>query len=334
MIDDELVVIEAVGLVPEAGAAERVDGVGDVDEVLEELRRDVLVGRLFGGEFERHGEHQQAVGSHPRGAVGLVQPAAVGQGVGAVEDTDVVEAEEAAAEDVASLDVLAVDPPGEVEQQLLEAAFEEEQVAVALRVGDLVNAPDRPGVDRRVDVGEVPLVGRELAVRVHVPFPQQHQQLVLGEGRIDRGEGDHVEGRVPGGEPRVLPLVGHRQDVAGEEVAPVGIAAAQAVLRRFRPVAIALEPVFDDVVVELLGPQKAGVALAADQVFLGREGLGDDVVVELVALGDPLGEGFVEAIEPLDPVALGDRVQAAADDDRGSGRDDELEMGGGLGAHR
>ncbi len=47
VVDDELVVVEAVLLVPESGAAERVDGVGDVDEVLEELRGDVLVGGLF-----------------------------------------------------------------------------------------------------------------------------------------------------------------------------------------------------------------------------------------------------------------------------------------------
>ncbi len=65
-------------------------------------------------------------------------------------------------------------------------AFEEEQVAVALVVGDLVDPPDGPGVDRRIDVGEVPLVGRELAVRVHVPLAQQQQELVFREVRIDR----------------------------------------------------------------------------------------------------------------------------------------------------
>ena len=42
---------------------------------------------------------------------------------------------------------------------------------------DLVDAPGGPGVHRRVHVAEVPLVGRELAVRVHVPLAQQQQQL-------------------------------------------------------------------------------------------------------------------------------------------------------------
>ena len=45
-VDVQLVVVEAVLLVPQAGAAERVHRVGDGDEVLEELRRHVLVGRV------------------------------------------------------------------------------------------------------------------------------------------------------------------------------------------------------------------------------------------------------------------------------------------------
>ena len=55
----------------------------------------------------------------------------VGSGARAVEDADVVEAEEAALEDVAPLGVLAVDPPGEVEQQLVEDALEEGAVGRA-----------------------------------------------------------------------------------------------------------------------------------------------------------------------------------------------------------
>ena len=53
----------------------------------------------------------------------------VGQRRAAVEHADVVEAEEAALEDVAALRVLAVHPPGEVEHQLVEDALEEREVA-------------------------------------------------------------------------------------------------------------------------------------------------------------------------------------------------------------
>ncbi|MDC4224173.1 MAG: hypothetical protein MPW15_08085 [Candidatus Manganitrophus sp.] len=54
----------------------------------------------------------------------------MGSGGAAVEDADVVEAEEAALEDVPALGVLAVHPPGEVEHQLVEHPLQEGQVAL------------------------------------------------------------------------------------------------------------------------------------------------------------------------------------------------------------
>ena len=70
--------------------------------------------------------------------------------------------------------VLAVHPPGEVEQQLVEDAREEERGRAApRRAGHLVDPPAGPGVDRRVDVVEGELVGRQLAVGVHVPLAQE-----------------------------------------------------------------------------------------------------------------------------------------------------------------
>jgi hypothetical protein len=46
----------------------------------------------------------------------------VGSGWEPVEDADVVQAEKAAGEEVAAFEVLAVDPPSEVDDQFLEAA--------------------------------------------------------------------------------------------------------------------------------------------------------------------------------------------------------------------
>jgi hypothetical protein len=40
-------------------------------------------------------------------------------------------------------------------------------------------------VHRRVDVAEVELVGRDLAVGMHVPLAQEEQELPLGEGGVD-----------------------------------------------------------------------------------------------------------------------------------------------------
>jgi len=50
--------------------------------------------------------------------------AAHGQRLRTIEHADVVEAEEAAFEDVVALFVLAVDPPGEIQKELVEDALE------------------------------------------------------------------------------------------------------------------------------------------------------------------------------------------------------------------
>ena len=89
---------------------------------------------------------------------------------------------------------------------------------------DLVDAPRGPRVDGRVHVRELPLVRGELPVRVHVPLAQEEDELALGEVRVHERERDRVEGEVPRGVPRVLPLVRHREDVRVVEVLPAGVA--------------------------------------------------------------------------------------------------------------
>ena len=72
-VHPEVVVVEAVLLVPEAGAAQVVHRVDDGDEVLEELRGDIGVYRLVNRELERDRQHRRAIERHPRGAVGLLE---------------------------------------------------------------------------------------------------------------------------------------------------------------------------------------------------------------------------------------------------------------------
>src|SRR5262249_23692618 len=105
-----------------------------------------------------------AVEPHPGRAVGLLQEVAGRQRPRAVEDADVVQAEEAAGEDVPPAGVLAVDPPGEVQQQLLEGPLQKAGAPPPLLPADLVGPPTGVGVDGRVDVGQVVLEGRQLAV--------------------------------------------------------------------------------------------------------------------------------------------------------------------------
>ena len=140
--------------------------------------------------------HGDRVEAHPAGGVGLLQDAADRQ-VRAVDRADVVQAEEAALEQVVALGVLPVDPPGEVDQQLVEDPADEVDVAAAV---DREHLQRRPGLHRRVDVAEVPLVGGQRPVRMLEPLPAQQDQLVLGERRVHVCQRHAVERQVPGGD--------------------------------------------------------------------------------------------------------------------------------------
>src|SRR5262249_48253853 len=104
---------------------------------------------------------------HPACAVGLADEAACRQRLAAVEDSDVVEAQKTALKEVATVDVLAVHPPGEVEHQLVEDALQKREVTWGLGIGgavslavDLKDTPGGPSVHRRIHVTEIPFVGR------------------------------------------------------------------------------------------------------------------------------------------------------------------------------
>ena len=258
----------------------------DTDGLLEEGRLEVLVGRVGLGQRGRDAEHRQAVGEHPRGRVGLLQLGA-GRDVRAIERTDVVQSQEPAREDVVAFLVLAVHPPREVQQQLVEDPLEERGVAAPIDVPDHQRG-DR--MDRRVHVVERPLVGRQRAVRMLEPLATEQEQLVLRERRVDVSEGDGVERQVPGGEPRVLPGVGHRHDVGRLEVPPVRVAPGVASCRRRRQPRVAVEPAGHVVAVVLLAPQHPGEGLAHDQGFLvgrRRRGGGPRRTRRPPALGGP-----------------------------------------------
>ena len=132
------------------------------------------------------------------------------QGCATVEHPDIIEAEEAALEDVFPIGVLAIDPPGKIQEQFMEDPLQEHTIPNTLSLlFNLVDAPGSPSMDRWIHIAESPFVGGNLSVRMHVPLTQHEHELFLGKGRIDERERNTVKRKIPGGVPGVLPLVRH-----------------------------------------------------------------------------------------------------------------------------
>ena len=126
------------------------------------------------------------------------------------------------------------------------------------------------------------------------PFAEQDEELVLRESGIEVRPRDGVEPEVPGGEPRVLPRVGHREHVERVEVAPAAVAAVPVGLRRRRLAGVAVEPAAHVVGVHLLAPDEPGAGLAEHPHRLrrraGRSERGVELVRVRLAGGDHLAE--------------------------------------------
>ncbi len=97
----------------------------DVGIVLKELRRQSLVDAVLFRQLKRDAHQVEAEHAHPARRVRLFEMRTFGERLAAVEDRDVVEPEEAALEDVVALRVHLVHPPGEVDQELVEALLKE-----------------------------------------------------------------------------------------------------------------------------------------------------------------------------------------------------------------
>ena len=106
--------------------------------------------------------------------------------------------------------------------------------------------------------------------------------------------------QIPGGEPGVLPLVGHRDDVGAEHVEPVLVAGAGA---RVALDAALFQPLLHVVDVGLLRPEQPAIPLADDVRGVFAQRRRGDRRVELVRLALPVGEGLVEVGERIGEIA-------------------------------
>ena len=282
------VVVKAILLVPHAIVADLVQGGADPQEVLGKLEDEIVVAGIVSGQLDRDLEHVLAEHRHPRGAVGLLEMSAGRQLGAAIEDADVVEAEETALEHALPEPILAIDPPREIDQELAERALQELDVAFAAhRLLGAILIERRPRVHRRVDVAEVPLVGRQLSVRMLIARLQHQRELMLGQVRIDARHADGVKREIPCRVPRVLPLVRHRDDVVVEHVEPLAVPDMSVRLRIERIDAVLAQPHVDVEEVVLLRPEHAGEGLAHHRCGVVRGGVGRAIAIEVVGFLTP-----------------------------------------------
>jgi len=154
----EDVVVETILLVPHAVLADPVHRVAYPKKMLHEFGRQVLIGRIALHQLHADFEHVLTEERHPCSRVGLFEIAPGRQWRAAIEDANVVEAQEAALEKVLAEPVLAVCPPSEIQRERGEDACQELQIRVpgaeSLRRANLSDVARRTrGAARRGDRG-------------------------------------------------------------------------------------------------------------------------------------------------------------------------------------
>src|SRR5262249_30806835 len=114
------VIEKSVLFIPHARISAGVNrGGSDRDKVLEESERHVGVSRILRCQFDGDFQHVKAAKCHPCRAICLLEITAGWQWSAAVEYTDIIQAEESPFEGVFAGPVLSIQPPREVQQQLL-----------------------------------------------------------------------------------------------------------------------------------------------------------------------------------------------------------------------
>src|SRR5580692_5990139 len=173
----------------------------------------------------------------------------------AIKNSDIVETEKTTLKNVHPVGVFAIYPPREIEKQLVEDFFEKAAVGHASHAPlDLVNAPGSPRMNGRIHIAKSPFVSRQLPVRMHVPLAEKKNELVLRKIGIDQRERDTVESEIPRGIPGILPLIWHGHDVIVVQMRPIVVATLQTFAWRRWASGIAIQPVTNIKVIELLGP--------------------------------------------------------------------------------
>src|SRR5882672_9599209 len=225
--------------------------------------------------------------------------AAGGQLSAAIKDADVIQSKKAAFKQVFAKAVFAVHPPTEVQHQLRKHSLEKLQVTSSFkRLFRPIEKDGRPGMHGRVNVTEVPLVGRHLPSRVEKKFLKQQRELFLGEIDIDSSQCNGVEGEVPRGVPGILPLVRHRNDASAHHVEPFVVSGSAGV----RPewiYAVLLQPFVYVITKILLAPQHSRQRLSHDQSLIFADPVRRDALIELICLALTCLHDLIKALKRI-----------------------------------
>ena len=77
---------------------------------------------------------------------------------------------------------------------------------------------------RRIQIGKLPFIGRNLAVGMLKLFKEQHPQILFSEFWIDKSKSCAMKGEIPRCEPGILPFVGHGENPHRIQMTPMLIA--------------------------------------------------------------------------------------------------------------
>ena len=121
-----------------------------------------------------------------------------------------------------------------------------------------------------------------MSIGVHVPFANHQDELFFGKVGIHESQREAVEGQIPGGVPRILPLVRHRDDVSIVQMRPLVVATVLSLGGRRWKSWVAFEPLLHHVVIKLFGPKQSCKRLPHDLSGVWGEGLGENCCVKFL----------------------------------------------------
>src|SRR5262245_52644992 len=108
-----------------------------------------------------------------------------------------------------------------------------------------------------------------------------------------------MESEIPGGIPRVLPLVGHGDHIAVEHVEPLRIAHVAANgLEQWMTLVLA-QPALQVEVVVLLAPEHSRECLSVDASLIFVERFGRNTFIELVSVSNAAVQCLLETAEHI-----------------------------------